>query len=52
MILVAFAVAQEDLQMHYKKFVENNSKGKLISTNVLEFVSVIVNHAASLTVFL
>ena len=35
-----------------KVFVENNSKGKLISINVLEFVSVVVNYCVSLTALL
>ena len=32
-----------------KLYVENNKKGKLISINVLEFISIIINYAAAFT---
>ena len=32
-----------------KKFVQNNKKGKLISINVLEFATIIINYAAAIT---
>ena len=38
----------QKLYCRKKVFVKNNSKGRLISINVLEFVSIIVNYCASL----
>ena len=38
------------MHLRTKKYIENNKKGLLISINVLEFVSVIINYAAAITV--
>ena len=39
----------EKVYKRTKVFVKDNKKGRLISINILEFVSIIVNYCASLT---
>ena len=40
----------QQIQHHTKLFLHDNSTGRLISINVLEYATIIINYAASLTV--